>query len=421
MNVLFDATVLANGLNKNGGRSGIYMVTYNLLSEFRKDSKLKISLYCAPERYLDFLRLEDSIVKDLPLYSNTSKISSFFYNKSCKNSTTKASNIFIRKAKNGLNRLYKKIGKLTEKKNISVISNKEFDAYFSPMHAIPKCIKQQNIRNHYVIIYDMIPYILPEYKTGLNGWFGEVISNLNKKDIYFTISDSVKQDFIRIKKYEIDENKVFTTYIGVSDSFKPELDEDKRKNVFEKYKIESDKYIFSLGSIEPRKNLRMQIKAFVTFVDKNKITDLVYVIGGGKYTTNLIEELRKENLDTTYIQYIGYVDDDDLNVLYTNALWFTFTSKYEGFGLPPLEAMKCGCPVITSNNSSLPEVCGTAALLVDCNSVTEHVSAYESLYNKSDLREELKKKGFEQSKIFNWKSVSDKMIRIMEEFYENDR
>ncbi len=421
MNILFDATILANGLNKNGGRSGIYMVAYNLLSEFRKDNRLKISLYCAPERYLDFLRLEDSIVKDLPLYSNTSKISSFFYNESYKISTTKECNIFIRKVKNGLNRLYKKLGKLAEKKNISVIRNKEFDAYFSPMHAIPKCIKQQNIRNHYVIIYDMIPYILPEYKTGLNGWFGEVISNLNKKDIYFTISDSVKQDFIRIKNGEINENKVFTTYIGVSDSFKPELDEDKRKNVFEKYKIESDKYIFSLGSIEPRKNLKMQIKSFVNFLDKNKITDLVYVIGGGKYTTNLIEELREEKLDTTHIQYIGYVDDDDLNVLYSNAQWFTFTSKYEGFGLPPLEAMKCGCPVISSNNSSLPEVCGDAALLVDCNSIIEHVEAYERLYKEADLREKLKKKGFEQSKIFNWKSVSDKMITIMEEFNGKDR
>ena len=111
--------------------------------------------------------------------------------------------------------------------------------------------------------------------------------------------------------------------------------------------------------------------------------------------------------------YAGYVDDDDLPILYSNAEWFVFTTQYEGFGLPPLEAMQCGCPVITSNNSSLPEVIGDAGIMIDWDSDEQHVEAYEKYYFKEELRKENSRKGLERAKLFSWKKTVDEMVEVM--------
>jgi glycosyltransferase involved in cell wall biosynthesis len=103
------------------------------------------------------------------------------------------------------------------------------------------------------------------------------------------------------------------------------------------------------------------------------------------------------------------VDDADVNVLYSNSLFFAYISKYEGFGMPPLEAMQAGTPVITSNNSSLPEVVGDAAIMIDCESEEQCVKAFETLYYNENLREDYIKKGIERAKLFTWKKTVGKM------------
>lgn len=414
MNILFDGTILTNGVHKNGGRSGIYTVAHNLFLELLKADSVNVFLYCSPERYDDFLQLADSSIESLQLFSNNSYLSNFFYKISGRFEGGGVATGIKRKIWLAWKFLFVRLGKITESKKL-FFGNNKIDVYFSPMESIPACICKEKDIKKVIIIYDLIPYILPEYRGGLKGWFGKVMNQLNKNDYYFTISDSVKKDFINLKGNLVDESKIFTTYIGISDTYRQDLSDYKKIKILKKYKIKSDKYIFSLGSIEPRKNLKMQIKAFVKFIKKNDINDFFYIIGGGKYTTDLIAELQKEKINTSCLQYIGYIDDIDLNILYSNALWFTFTSKYEGFGLPPLEAMKCGCPVIASNNSSLPEVCGDAALLINCNSIDEHVKAYEDYFFNIGLREENRKKGFLQSQKFSWSEIVKNMISIINE------
>ena len=101
--------------------------------------------------------------------------------------------------------------------------------------------------------------------------------------------------------------------------------------------------------------------------------------------------------------------------MYSNAEWFVYTSQYEGFGLPPLEAMQCGCPVITSNNSSLPEVVGDAGIMIDWDSDEQHIEAYEKYYFSDELKKNNSKKGLERAKSFSWKKTVDEMIKIMKE------
>ena len=98
--------------------------------------------------------------------------------------------------------------------------------------------------------------------------------------------------------------------------------------------------------------------------------------------------------------------------MYSGAEWFTYTSQYEGFGLPPLEAMSCGCPVITSNNSSLPEVVGDAGIMIDWDSDEQHIEAYEKYYFNRELRAEFAQKGLERAKQFSWEKCVDVMVTI---------
>ena len=111
--------------------------------------------------------------------------------------------------------------------------------------------------------------------------------------------------------------------------------------------------------------------------------------------------------------HVGYVDDEDLPIFYSFAQWFVFTSQYEGFGLPPLEAMQCGCPVITSNTSSLPEVVGDAGIMIDWDNDNQHVAAYEKYYFDEKLRMLNSKKGLQRAKLFSWNKTVDFMIGKM--------
>ena len=107
----------------------------------------------------------------------------------------------------------------------------------------------------------------------------------------------------------------------------------------------------------------------------------------------------------------GYIDDEDLAPLYSGAEWFVYTSQYEGFGLPPLEALACGCPVITSNNSSLPEVVGDAGIMIDWDSDEQHIKAYEDYYFHPELREQNRQKGLIRAKQFSWEKTVDLMLK----------
>jgi glycosyltransferase involved in cell wall biosynthesis len=140
---------------------------------------------------------------------------------------------------------------------------------------------------------------------------------------------------------------------------------------------------------------------------------LYFFLGGAAWDsykgiyTKEINNISDEYKDK--IMHLGYVDDGDVNVLYSNSLFFTFISKYEGFGMPPLEAMQAGTPVITSNNSSLPEVVGDAAIMIDCESEEQCIKAFETFYYNEDLRKAYVKKGIERAKLFTWKKTVDTM------------
>jgi glycosyltransferase involved in cell wall biosynthesis len=205
--------------------------------------------------------------------------------------------------------------------------------------------------------------------------------------------------------------------LAAGDNFYHEKDKNKIKQVCKKYNIPTDKkYVFSLCTLEPRKNLIRSVKTFIEFIKKNKINDMVFVLGGAhwdEFIGKLESEIKDLGKYKNKIIRAGYIDDEDLAALYSGAEFFVYTSQYEGFGLPPLEAMQCGTPVITSNNSSLPEVVGDAGIMIDWDSDEQHIAAYEKYYFDEKYREKMAKKGLTRSRQFSWKNTVDVMINQM--------
>ena len=417
LRILFDARTLRPGAYNNSARSGIFFTALNILKNFANNENIKLALVVP-------VSWEHDIKKVLQKEFNDKKFDIFVYeDKSFFEQTDIVSYVLAQDRNilcaNFVKLLLKTIYFVRYLPQIiryclCLYKYRNYDIYFSAAHAKPDALKNLASNKTYTLLHDVIPLVMEEYyefNKG-NAWFFEVIDSLNSKDYYFTNSDYTKQDFLKYAS-QIDTKKIHTIYLGCKfDGLQKQGDIVSVKN---KYGIPQDKkYLFSLCTIEPRKNLVRIIKTYFQFVKKHNIKDLIFVMGGGNYPEfkkELDKILKDEKL--TNIYQIGYVDDEDLPLLYSGAEWFTFTSQYEGFGLPVLEAMNCGCPVITSNSSSLPEVIGDAGIQIDWDSDDEHIEAYEKYYFNEELRKENSKKGLERAKLFTWKKTTDKMLEIM--------
>jgi glycosyltransferase involved in cell wall biosynthesis len=224
---------------------------------------------------------------------------------------------------------------------------------------------------------------------------------------------------------KLDESKTFVIPHAASQVFSPIYDKQALYKVLEKYSVNQqadDGYIFSFCSTDPRKNLIFTIRCFLEFIKKHNIDTMYFYLGGGEYP-QYIEQFEQELSEfadySSKIIRLGYVDDEDVNILYSNSLFFVYLSQYEGFGVPPLEAMQAGTPVITSNNSSLPEVVGDAAITITYNDEEACIKAFEALYFDENLRKEYISKGLERAKLFSWektfKLMSEKICMVRKE------
>lgn len=222
-----------------------------------------------------------------------------------------------------------------------------------------------------------------------------------------SISNSTKNDLI--KYFKISEEKIRVIYHGIDKAFKP-LDQLDIEGIYTKYHLEKDcRYILHMGSNAPRKNIPTLIKAFYKLVIKAGMKN-VKLLKINNMDHGLIRKLNIEK----YVRIIDHIPEEDLQKFYNLADLFVFPSLFEGFGFPPLEAMACGTPVITSNTSSLPEVVGNAGIMLQPNDIDGFAGAmYEVLMNEN-LRNDMIEKGLEQAKKFNWKKCARDTLEVYE-------
>jgi glycosyltransferase involved in cell wall biosynthesis len=235
---------------------------------------------------------------------------------------------------------------------------------------------------------------------------------VKQADRIITVSHNTRKDLLTL--FDTDEDKIRVIYEGVSSDYHPIRDPDLLERLRRKYAL-PEKFILFVGTIEPRKNLVRLLEAFNKF-KKNKSAAYRLVIAGGKgwLYDDVFETVEKLELQQDVI-FTGYIPESELPLMYNLSDLFIYPSLYEGFGLPLLEAMACGIPVISSRVSSVPEVAGNAALLIDPYDSDELTEAMSCVLEDRQVKERMIENGLMQTKEFTWEKTALETMNVYEE------
>jgi glycosyltransferase involved in cell wall biosynthesis len=225
------------------------------------------------------------------------------------------------------------------------------------------------------------------------------------------LSQYARNDIVRT--YEVSPDRISVIPLAAGDHFRPIRDEEELQRVRQTYGIEGE-YMLSVGAIQPRKNLGRLVAAYSHLrgaKPEGKLPKLVLVGKCAWLYDETLHAIKELELSDSII-LTGYVPGSDLPALYSGALCFIYPSYFEGFGLPPLEAMQCGVPVIVGNRTSLPEVVGDAGVLVDPFDVNALAAAIEKVESDSNLRAELSVQGLARAKLFKWRETARQTLAV---------
>lgn len=289
------------------------------------------------------------------------------------------------------------------------IQRRSGDIYHVPQNGIglDPCIECKKV----ITIHDLIPYILPETvgKGYLLKFLSAMPMAIDSSDAILTVSEWSKKDILRL--FPINEDKIHVTPLSADTIYKP-MDKEKCKHIVKNMFNISKPFILYLGGFSPRKNVKGLIIAFDKIFSKlDKEYDLV-VVGDNKDQYGSIFELSKNLSCSSNIIFTGYIDNNVLPVFYNACEAFVYPSLYEGFGLPPLEAMSCGTPVIAANTSSIPEVVGDAGILINPLNMDELINAMEMVLCNETIKTELKDKSIKRASMFSWKNTAEKTLEV---------
>jgi glycosyltransferase involved in cell wall biosynthesis len=234
---------------------------------------------------------------------------------------------------------------------------------------------------------------------------------LKAADAVIAISECTREDAIRL--YSVEDSKIQVIYAGVSPRFHP-LPAGEIDSVRQKYRLPEQSLLF-VGTIEPRKNLDMLLSAVHSLHKSGFGLELVIVGKKGWRSESFFKKRRDLGLEK-HVRLAGLVPEEDLPAIYNAASLFVFPSIYEGFGLPVLEAMACGAPVVCSNTSSLPEVAGDAAYQVNPLDEEEFSGAINRVLHDADLRRSMRERGFAQAAKFSWEETARQTLAVYHQF-----
>lgn len=281
-----------------------------------------------------------------------------------------------------------------------------FDLFHSPDFVLPPLHRTPGILTVHDLSFIKHPHgALPQ----LRSWLNKVVPrSVARSGHILADSDSTKTDLINL--LNVPAHKISVVGAGVEARFRPITDPRALALVGQKYAL-PQKFILSVGTLEPRKNFDGLMAAFNRI--ESAFPDLHLVIAGGKgWLYEGIFAAAAQSPAAARIHLIGFVADDDLPALYSLAHLFAYPSHYEGFGIPVLEAMACGTPVVTANNSSLPEVAGQAAVLVPAEDTSALAAALRDLLTDLPLRQTCVERGFKQAGIFTWAAAAQKLLDV---------
>lgn len=423
--ILLDITPLQYGYFPDAARSGIFFTLKNILLQLlkRQDIDLFFNLDLSYAPNIEF-SVHSVLEREFPEYRDRILPRLFSEVPSRFRIFCGRQNEFITKAKARyqhnplvfflLRGYYFLINRILSPMEALILLLKKSDiTYLSFMLEPPGYIKQRVRPNRrYLLLYDTIPLSIPEYASHMSGWFGNVARNISAQTNYLAISEFTRRNF-KLFFPVLRKKEIPVVYLAAAEYFRPIREENVRNAVCAKYHIPTGKKIFfSHCSLAPHKNLEMLFRAFVEFYKTESGWIMLFSGANVGEKMEKLQRIAQENeIPPEAFAFTGYVDDADLPVLYSISDVFCFVSLHEGFGLPVLEAMQCGCPCLVSNTTSIPEVTGDAAYLVDPQNLDDIVRGLRTVAANPDLRQQMSQKGIERAKHFSWEKTADQIIK----------
>ncbi|MFA5271492.1 MAG: glycosyltransferase family 1 protein [Candidatus Omnitrophota bacterium] len=401
INLLYDISVLGAAAVDNRSRTGVYAVIKNLVNGLADNPEIDLTLTSEPELMKFSLSCyKNSSFRNAGFKAHQDILCNYDSQDEC--GTT-------RKNLNYLRRFLLRASNICNHKKINV------DIFHSTFFKIPDFIQNIPDIKKVITIYDLIPILHPEYFTESRPeFFKTIIKSIKSENYVISISQSTRNDLCNYLP-SVSPDNVKVIYPAASSLFHKVNDQVRINFVKNKYKIPNEPYILSLCTLEPRKNIALLIRAFRSLIETEKIPlNLVLVGGKGWKYDSIFAEISK-NKSKNRIFLTGYALDGDLASIYSGAMMFVYPSIFEGFGLPPLEAMQCEIPVITSNASSLPEVVGDAGIMVDPHDQDGLAQSILNLFKDSNLRATLSQRSKKQAAKFNWKNNIDETVDFYKE------
>lgn len=290
------------------------------------------------------------------------------------------------------------------------------DILFVPAHTLP-LLRKPGLKT-VVTVHDLGAQYLPQAHQLKQRLYLNFITHYQLKSAthLISVSQATKKDLV--SKVGLPKAKVTVIYEGINQSLK-RVSGGHLNNILGKYDLSPGSYFLFVGTIQPRKNLKRLIQAFSRWLTADsqkpeaRSLPILALAGSKGWLADEIYTLPKELGAEAQVRFLGYVPDPDLPALYSGAQAFLFPSLFEGFGLPILEALSCGCPVLTSNLSSMPEVAGEAAILVDPYSV-ESIAKGIMMVSQKSTTTKLIPKGFKQLRRFSWEKAARETLKVLE-------
>lgn len=406
MRVIIDISVLGQGHYFAPARTGIFRYIENIVLAIDDHTNVEVSYSAGPNlddyfRCYDYLLANNELKIDKLIVPDVNSRITKLYSKIFYWLTRREKSTIIVRLVRFLYRLAKQLLMVGRVVNVRKID--EYDVYHATFSPPSKVILRETNIGIVQTLYDLIPILYPQYceKASIE-LLNNVINSIDQRVFCLSISESTKNDLLKVKK--ISPQQVRVTPLAASSKFYPCKDLQVISEVRGKLSIPNGNYVLSLSTLEPRKNIVSVIKSFNRLVNDGKVDDLNLVLAGTKGWNydEIFHQLEINPETAKRVIVTGYVNDSDLAPLYSGARMFVYPSFYEGFGLPPLEAMQCGVPVVTSNVSSLPEVVSDAGIMVNPQDIHAISEAMWRIYSDPELASDMSRKGIKRSAEFNW-------------------
>lgn len=391
--VLFDGTVCSIATRQSNARTGVYRVADEVSRRLAEDPRLEMAWLATSTLDAATLREQAKIdhVAQFPVVELELK------------------RPFISRVANKIRR---RIANLARRRTVachadpllsrsSKLAVKPYDVFYSPFYDChPHLFRSLGIQ--YVLgVNDLIPIKFPELlPPGAASVVQKAIDNLTSQDTVICISEATRKDLLDYRP-QLDHARIRTIHLGASSLFRPCNDKSEILSLKSRLNIPDNcTYVLSVCTLEPRKNLRHVIECFGSVALSHTNLYLVLTGSNGWDEKDLFAGISSDIRSRIVLP--GYLPDHDLPLLYSGAECFIYMSLYEGFGLPPLEAMQCGTPVITSNNSSLPEVVGDGGIMLPATDKAALIQAMHGLIMNPDLRGQFASKALARATKFSW-------------------